>query len=142
MGEDHVAEDLLERYSMRVAFEMEAARVEEHLLLCAACRRRLVRIEEFLADVHAAFADLDNPIDFTHQTAHGPIRLLVRPGSDCWVGFLGDNPMPQEFGALSEANASVRAAFSRLFPGHRCGPRCGDTCRSISASAGFAPPEL
>jgi hypothetical protein len=50
---DHVADDLLEAYSLEALAEESLAYVEEHLLICEDCRARLQAIEEFVAGFQA-----------------------------------------------------------------------------------------
>jgi len=44
----HISTDDLELYAMGRLSAEQAGRVEEHLLICARCRSRLVRIEEIV----------------------------------------------------------------------------------------------
>jgi hypothetical protein len=44
----HVREDLLDQYAMATLPERSAAEVEEHLLSCSLCQKRLVETDEFL----------------------------------------------------------------------------------------------
>jgi len=50
----HVEEEELERYSARALSEARAEQVEEHLLVCEACRVRLDEVESFARGVAAA----------------------------------------------------------------------------------------
>lgn len=54
----HVGEADLESYSMRVLSQDASARVEEHLLICEACRGRLVEADMYVAAMKAATRDL------------------------------------------------------------------------------------
>lgn len=53
----HIEEEQLERYAMGTLPELEAAPVEEHLLLCAGCRERLSEFDEFLNTLRSAEID-------------------------------------------------------------------------------------
>lgn len=53
---EHVSEDDLERYAMRTLPESAVAPLEEHLLICAECRGRLVETERYVAPLRAAEA--------------------------------------------------------------------------------------
>lgn len=57
----HVAGDDLERYSLGETDEGSAARVEEHLLVCGACRDRLTQVDEYHRAMREAAAKLRNP---------------------------------------------------------------------------------
>ena len=50
----HFEDDDLERYSMGAMSEKVAASFEEHLLICAACRKRLDDCDEFVAAIKTA----------------------------------------------------------------------------------------
>jgi hypothetical protein len=51
---DHIPEDLLDRYAARGLPEAEAARVEEHLLICTFCQDRLQLTDDFVAALRSA----------------------------------------------------------------------------------------
>ena len=50
----HISDDLLEGYSMGRLTEPEMAPLEEHLLICEACRDRLVRMDFDIAAIREA----------------------------------------------------------------------------------------
>jgi anti-sigma factor RsiW len=52
----HITEEDLERYAMRMAPEADLERIEEHLLICAECRDRLIETERVVAAFQAAGA--------------------------------------------------------------------------------------
>jgi hypothetical protein len=54
----HIADELLERYSMRAVSEEECAPLEEHLLICEECRERLVQWDGYIRAMRAAAAEL------------------------------------------------------------------------------------
>jgi len=47
----HITEDILEAYSLGQLSEQDAAPIEEHLLLCAACQNRLQATDLFVATI-------------------------------------------------------------------------------------------
>ena len=53
---DHATEDDLERYAMRTLPAPESDRLEEHLLICSACRDRLESTEQYVAAMKAVAA--------------------------------------------------------------------------------------
>jgi hypothetical protein len=55
----HIREDLLDQYAMATLPEQSAAEVEEHLLSCSLCQKRLVETDEFLTVFRAAATQLD-----------------------------------------------------------------------------------
>ena len=66
------------------------------------------------------------PIDQTHHTSDGPIRVWVHKTPDGWIGrHLG----PQlnggrVFKTLKAANAYAEMSFAEMFPEHKCGWCC------------------
>jgi predicted anti-sigma-YlaC factor YlaD len=71
--ESHFSEDALESYALRKAHSLDCGPIEEHLLLCEACRTHLMKIEEFILVVRAALAELQ-----THPlTRIGPQPALA-----------------------------------------------------------------
>lgn len=44
----HASDDLLERYAMAKASEVESASVEEHLIACGHCQERLAALDDFI----------------------------------------------------------------------------------------------
>jgi uncharacterized CHY-type Zn-finger protein len=50
--------DELERYAMGKVSHLDCGRLEEHLILCAACRKRLMQMEEFILVIRAALTEL------------------------------------------------------------------------------------
>jgi predicted anti-sigma-YlaC factor YlaD len=55
----HISEDTLERYSMDRVREPELTLVEEHLLVCEACRSRLTAFDEFVIAMKATRGELN-----------------------------------------------------------------------------------
>jgi hypothetical protein len=56
----HVEEDEFERYSMGAATEPESEQIEQHLLVCQACRNRLQEGEIFIQAMRGAAVDLQH----------------------------------------------------------------------------------
>ena len=51
---EHVSEDDLERYATRTLPATELDRLEEHLLICSACRDRLQTTDEYVMAMRSA----------------------------------------------------------------------------------------
>jgi len=54
MPQNHIAEDVLERYVMAKLSEAEVIPVEEHLLVCERCRQRAEGLDEFVDAIRSA----------------------------------------------------------------------------------------
>jgi anti-sigma factor RsiW len=54
----HVSEDVLETYAMGKLSDEDCAPLEEHLLLCCICQRRLAQTDEYIRVVKAAASRL------------------------------------------------------------------------------------
>jgi anti-sigma factor RsiW len=54
MAASHIQDDDLELYALDRLPEPDAAPVEEHLLVCGACRERLTEWDEYVAAMRAA----------------------------------------------------------------------------------------
>jgi anti-sigma factor RsiW len=52
----HISEDDLEQYVMMTLPEAPLEQLEEHLLVCSECRKRLVETERYVAAMRAAAA--------------------------------------------------------------------------------------
>jgi hypothetical protein len=56
----HVSEDVLETYAMGMLSDEDCAPLEEHLLLCCICQRRLEQTDEYIRIIIAAASNLSN----------------------------------------------------------------------------------
>jgi anti-sigma factor RsiW len=65
---NHVSEEVLETYALGKLSDEDCAPLEEHLLLCCICQRRLERTDEYLRVIKAAASSLD----------HGPAAGIRR----------------------------------------------------------------
>lgn len=52
----HISEDRLELYSMGRLSERDVANIEQHLLICSPCRRKLEEVESFVGAIRAALS--------------------------------------------------------------------------------------
>jgi hypothetical protein len=126
---EHPSNDLLERYSLTRLADRDLAYVEEHLLICEWCRQRLSETEAFISATRAATRELrEAPLDFTHYTGGGPIRLLaeITEAGD-WKATISGQQIEAtpRFATVAEANEHLMTMFRQLFPEHECSERCG-----------------
>jgi hypothetical protein len=126
---DHPSNDLLERYAMGKLTEPHLEQVEEHLFVCESCRTRLAEVDAFVSATRAALRQLrEVPLDITHHTDDGPIRLLVEPteSGEWHATFTGQELQgAQRFAGVAEANDYLLEAFRLIFPEHGFDERCG-----------------
>ncbi len=54
----HLAEEEIERYSLASSDESELSQVEEHLLLCAACRKKVETSDRYVSSMRRAAAQI------------------------------------------------------------------------------------
>ena len=128
----HIEENTLERYALGQATGADLAATEEHLLVCERCRRRLAELEEFIAAFRGAVHGLaSRPLDFTHHTELGPIRLRSLRERGRWMARVSgrDIEYGREFDEVADANRFLLDGFRELFAGHRCTDQCGPTRR-------------
>ena len=50
----HIPEEILEEFAMQMLGEVDSARWEEHMLICAACQDRVAEADEYIRTVKAA----------------------------------------------------------------------------------------
>jgi len=82
----HIREDLLDQYAMAILPERLAAEVEEHLLSCSLCQKRLVETDEFLTVFRAAATQVDaRP---ARQPGRWPSRIIACAGAAAAVAAL------------------------------------------------------
>lgn len=127
----HPPEDWLEEYALGRLRGAQLARLEEHLLVCESCRRRLLETEDFIRATRSAAQRLrEIPLDFTHDTSDGPVRLLVRQTDDGqWEAAFSGQQLEgaRRFPTIAEANDYLLECFREMFPEHRCTDYCGAT---------------
>jgi len=74
----HIREDLLDQYAMATLPEESAAEIEEHLLVCLPCQKRLAETDEFLTVFRSAAAEIGaRPA----RQARQPSRIVVWAGA-------------------------------------------------------------
>jgi hypothetical protein len=113
-GEEHLGAATLEGHSLQKLGPEALEAVECHLLLCAACRDRLVGIE---------------PFNTVHSTQNGLLYLRItqlRDGSFAsryWGCQIDGGSRHDD---LAAACKYLLDSFVKTFPGHECGEGCGD----------------
>jgi len=127
----HLPENWLEEYALGRLHSSLLAPVEEHLLVCELCRQRLAETDDFIQAARLAARRLrELPLDFTHDTPQGPIRLLVRQSAqgDWEAAFAGRQLEGlRRFATVAEANDYLLESFREMFPEHHCTEYCGAT---------------
>ncbi len=130
-SEHHPEDEVLEKYALGVLPETRTVELEEHLFTCASCRERLSGLERFITGLRGLSRGSDaKPIDETHMTDFGPVRLWVRKsGSDVWTAELCVRGVEtrEEFPTAFEANDFLARRFREQFPDHHCLKECGPT---------------
>jgi hypothetical protein len=97
---------------------------DEHLLVCHECQDRLSAVDNLL--LLRTIRDL--PVNYTHQTADGPIQVRVVGRAGLWRATLAGQMLAdmREFLDLRQANEYALGAFWEMFPEHReCVEGCG-----------------
>jgi anti-sigma factor RsiW len=127
----HLTEDEVEDFVRKALSGAELALVEEHLLVCDSCRRRVEELDRFVADLRAA-VDVLEPLDVIHATADGPIRLRTRQLEDgTWLAEMSGREIhsARMFPTSEQARIFGRRVFCEMFPEHVCNQHCGDAPR-------------
>ena len=119
----HTTDDLVERYSMGRLATGELAEVEEHLLQCAPCRRRVEEADEFLASFRIAAVQPDArplttharrwavpPLYWATAAAAATLFILV-PGT--WHTAGDRSPAVLEMQSLRGPESGVHVAGGR-----------------------------
>ncbi len=123
----HLDEASIESYALGRLRAATLASAETHLRACPHCQRRLQELESFIATLRGAVQDFARrPIDYTHQTTLGPIRLHASRRGRRWMAIVSGGQI--EYGRLFprvyDANEFLMRAFAELFPEHRCAAEC------------------
>jgi hypothetical protein len=123
----HIDDNSLELYALGRLSEFEVFAIQEHLLICTACRTHYREILEFASTMHAAVRQMVTELIATHDTEDGLIYLYVRPsGSETWVATIRGE---SESGGVTaptrhEAVRKCIDAFHQMFPEHICTAAC------------------
>jgi len=74
MRRDHIDDDYLELYALDRLAEPDAARVEEHLLVCGECRMRLAASDAYVAAMGAACRAFRDGVSRRNRDRTNPVR--------------------------------------------------------------------
>ncbi len=127
MPNDHLQDRVLEDYAVGVLADAEIARVRTHISDCRACETRSAKIGREVRILQAALRALaEEPLDFTHETADGPVHLRAERHRGKWQARVGGGApeLRSSFSTPRHANTFLRALFSDLYPRHTCTPAC------------------
>ena len=134
MYEPHLTDEDVEDFARKALAEPTLARVEEHLLVCELCRRRVEDADRFIADLRRATGALE-PSDVVHATVDGPIRLQTRKQKDgtwCAELFGAEIESVGTFATQEDAALYVARVFAEMFPEHDCNADCRVGARRIA----------
>lgn len=127
----HLTDEEVEEFVRKTLSGSALASVEEHLLVCEYCRRRVEALDRFVADLRAAANALER-LDVIHATADGPIRLRTRQSENrIWLAELSGREAHSvgRFATHEAAKAFVQRVFYEMFPEHVCNAGCGSAVR-------------
>ncbi|MGE5646573.1 MAG: hypothetical protein ACM336_12350 [Acidobacteriota bacterium] len=116
----------LRHYALAGIPEAQAAPVEEHLLICEACRRTVSEMDVFGPLLEETGRRVSAA--YLHETDDGIITLELKavPGPGWRARFWGENLEGSAvFDSPAEAYAHLRSAFDEMYPGHICTAACG-----------------
>ena len=120
--EEHIGAATLEDYSLQELGPEALETAECHILICAACQKRLAGIE---------------PLNTVHYTQDGPFYSRVtrlRDGSFCAHHWGCQIDGGRRFPDLASACKYLVDSFAQMFPEHKCVEACRDTRPSLNAN--------
>lgn len=127
----HLEDELLEKYALGALADADVFEAEQHLLVCNTCRSRLAETEKFITGLRGLRHGSDaSPMDEVHFTDAGPVHLLVQKlQAERWTALLAAAGVEKSgnFDTAFEANGFLRRCFREQFPGHRCQEKCRTT---------------
>ncbi|MGO4885624.1 MAG: hypothetical protein ACLP59_33105 [Bryobacteraceae bacterium] len=112
---EHLSGTDLENYSLGRIVLPRSAALEQHLLVCSACRADLQAIE---------------PYNFVHYTRDGPFysRITKLRSGELVARHWGKTiEGGKTFRTRAGAKAYLVRSFARIFPEHVCTRRCGSS---------------
>lgn len=121
----HETFESLESYLLGRTAADPTARIEEHLLICEACRQALLDVEAYVTMLRRGLVETEGVIE-THATPGGIVVLRAYPETSGWVARVSGLELDVGRSAETQKTAVelAQAAFSELFPGHECGASC------------------
>jgi hypothetical protein len=125
--ECHPDEEALESHALGKARGAKLARIEEHLLVCADCQKRLAELDEFVGAIREAAGGILEAVRWTHSTTEGAVQLqATKSRSRKWIARIQGREVEggHTFQSLLEACTFLHRSFAELYPEHRCTPHC------------------
>jgi len=125
--ECHPDEEALESHALGKARGAKLARIEEHLLVCAGCQKRLAELDEFVGALREAAGGILEAASWTHLTSEGTVLLqATKSRSRAWIARIQGRDVEggRSFPSLLEACTFLHRSFAELFPEHRCTSHC------------------
>ena len=125
--ECHPDEEALESHALGKARGAKLARIEEHLLVCADCQKRLAELDEFVGALREAAGGILEAVSWTHLTTEGAVQLYAtKTRSRQWIARIQGSDVEggRTFQSLLEACTFLHRSFAELYPEHRCTPHC------------------
>ena len=125
--ECHPDEDALESHALGKARGAKLARIEEHLLVCVDCQKRLAELDEFVGALREAAGGMLEAVSWTHLTTEGTVQLHAsKSRSRQWVARIQGRDVEggRAFPSLLEACTFLHRSFAELYPEHRCTRHC------------------
>jgi hypothetical protein len=112
-------------YALERASADEAARIEEHLLICEACQQSLVDVESYVGLLRRGLVATEGLLEM-HSTPGGVVVVRAYREGMSWVARISGGELDVGLPATTRAAAvrAARARFRELFPQHECKASC------------------
>lgn len=127
LGLLHIDDSSLELYALGRVSQFEVVAIEEHLLVCPYCTKRLESVAEFALVAREAALEMSTEWIATHRTVDGLVHLYVRrTGVNAWIATLRGETLGTGVAASTRDDAITLClnAFGELFPEHKCNRGC------------------
>ena len=129
---DHPSDSVVEALTLGTLRTAHSLEVQRHIYNCPDCLMRLIAAEAILASDDewdppmSLKPDISKPVYLMHDTADGFIYSRVQREGQKWVErHWGDTIAGRsQVETMQQANEHALAAFSQMFPEHRCTERC------------------
>ncbi len=128
----HLTDETLESYELGRLAQSASDAVEDHLLVCEACRTLDEEVRTFIATARVALRRYSPQVAFwqLHSTGEGLVEIWVEETEPGWTSFRRSRK--HEIGVacatMAEALRELEDYFRRSFPGHKCGADCMGEC--------------